>query len=423
MKKILKRVTSAIAAAVLTISSLAFTSSASLETDQLAKRFLEGALKFQNKIDISDIVKAGGWNENNLASIVLHAFLYEPELFFVSNNISFSYNGSRYNILPQYTYTGTEYKEAKAKLDAAAKKAVEGITSDMTDVEKALYVHDYLILNCKYDYGKSGYDAYDCLVTKAAVCQGYALAYEYILRNYLGIECSIVYSDKMVHAWNYVRIGNNWYHVDVTKDDAATTYKDQRYDNYGVVMHTNFLLSDSAIRNTSEPHYDWKVIGDFPAATDKSFDNAFWKSTYSPIVCDGNLGYYAIGEDDSQTGTKYAFICSYDFKTGKNKRIAKIAVKWYAHRNESGTETYKDGSCSYLRIWMSLQKRGSKLYLNTNRSVYSFDINTKASKKIYTLDKGTDQIFGMMFTSPDRLRLAYRSDLTYSEKYLTLQFV
>ena len=32
-----------------------------------------------------------------------------------------------------------------------------------SDVEKALYIHDYIILNCAYDYDYNSYDAYECM--------------------------------------------------------------------------------------------------------------------------------------------------------------------------------------------------------------------------------------------------------------------
>ncbi len=418
--KLFRRAASAAAAAIMMLTSLSFGASAQSSTEKLSERMLEGSLTFEDYIDVSDIVKENGWDINKLADMMASAYLYEPELFFLNNELNAYYNGSRYYIQPKYTMSKSEYQAAKKKFDEAAEKAVSGITDDMTDVEKALYVHDYIILNCAYDNNKKNYDAYDCLVDRTSVCQGYSLAYCYILRNYLDIDCSIVYSDSMMHAWNYVKIGKNWYHVDLTKDDANSVYKNNSYDNYGFVMHENFLLSDTGIRNTIEPHYDWKIINDLPAATETSYDKAFWKGCNSPLVFDGSTGYYITSEKaDSKINV---IINSYNFKTGRSKKILKVGAKWFVRRNSSGTETYPYGQYFYSAAWMSLAKRGNKIYFNTNKYVYSYDISTKKVKKIYTLDKGDDQIFGMMFVTSDRLRLAYRTDMTYPEKYITLKF-
>ena len=63
-----------------------------------------------------------------------------------------------------------------------------------------------------------------------------------------------------------------------------------------------------------------------------------------------------------------------------------------------------------------------KLYFNSNKYVYSFDLSTKAAKKIFTLNKGDDmQIFGMVKYG-DKIRIAYRKDLTYPETYMKLVF-
>ena len=62
-----------------------------------------------------------------------------------------------------------------------------------------------------------------------------------------------------------------------------------------------------------------------------------------------------------------------------------------------------------------------KLYFNTNKSVYSFDPETGKTKKIYTLNKGEGkQIFGLV-TVGNYVRLAYKDDLTYAEKYISLK--
>ncbi|MCR4779485.1 MAG: hypothetical protein K5876_00165 [Ruminiclostridium sp.] len=417
MKKAARRMISVFLAAVMLIGCLTVPAGANVVIDELAPAMIAGALKFEENIDISDIVNKNKWSLNEVTALLANAYLVCPELFFVSNKITVNNRGSNYYIQLDYTMSKTEQAEAKKKIDAACEKIVAGITPDMTDVEKLLYVHDYLILNCKYDYDKKNYDMYDCLLSRSAVCQGYSLAYMYILKHYLGIECSVVISDAMGHAWNYVKLGNSWYHVDVTKDDAATVYKNKSYDNYGFAMHENFLMSDELCRNTSQPHYKWKVIGDLPAADDTSYDGAFWRNVNSPIILNGKTGYYAV-MNEKETAVD---ICSYNFKKDTGKPILRVKARWYSRRNDSGSENYSYGKYYYKQIWTSLALRNNKIYFNTNKNVYSYDLSTKKSSKLYTLDKDDRQIFGMMFTSSDMLRLAYRYDVTYPESYLSLR--
>lgn len=95
------------------------------------------------------------------------------------------------------------------------------------------------------------------------------MAYRYIL-NLAGIRSEEVISDTMKHCWNYVNIGDKWYHVDVTYDDPIFEGKDPK--TYPI-LYDNFLLSDDAIR--AKDHEDWDVR-DLPPATDTTYDNKKW---------------------------------------------------------------------------------------------------------------------------------------------------
>mgnify|MGYP001369228615 CR=1 FL=1 len=104
------------------------------------------------------------------------------------------------------------------------------VTPGMTDYEKELVLHDYLVGNCKYD--RSVYDmsdvpwesfsAYGALCLGTAVCEGYAKAMKLLL-NRAGIECHIVTgeSNGENHAWNIVKIDGETYHLDATYNDPV----------------------------------------------------------------------------------------------------------------------------------------------------------------------------------------------------------
>lgn len=64
---------------------------------------------------------------------------------------------------------------------------------------------------CHYESG--------CLLYNRAVCSGISQAYALLL-NRAGVECKCIsgVSYGMDHAWNIVKIGKYWYHVDLTWD-------------------------------------------------------------------------------------------------------------------------------------------------------------------------------------------------------------
>jgi len=69
------------------------------------------------------------------------------------------------------------------------------------------------------------HNIYGALVEREVVCEGYAKAFKYILDS-LDIECILVSGNATnssnqteLHMWNYVKINDFWYGVDVTWDD------------------------------------------------------------------------------------------------------------------------------------------------------------------------------------------------------------
>jgi hypothetical protein len=185
--------------------------------------------------------------------------IYQNPAFFYLNGISYSYNPSTNIVISvsfTYYYNTADVQRMKANYETAIFKALTVIQSDMTNAEKALAMHDYLILNAKYDYENQltntippmSHTAYGILVLGTGVCGGYSLAYKELLSR-LGIPVVKVTSVVMSHAWNMVYLDGKWYHVDTTWDDpiyaAANGWLNNDYNLDGRVGHVYFLLSDS----------------------------------------------------------------------------------------------------------------------------------------------------------------------------------
>ena len=54
-------------------------------------------------------------------------------------------------------------------------------------------------------------------MNRTGVCQAYAYAFYYLMSKF-DIECYVTASDTMNHAWNIVKIQDDYYHVDCTYD-------------------------------------------------------------------------------------------------------------------------------------------------------------------------------------------------------------
>lgn len=176
-------------------------------------------------------------------------------------------------------------RQANAKdeqLDLSVNRALEQIPAKASDFEKAKILHDYLVLNCAYDYDyirtgtadSESYTAYGALVLKKAVCAGYSKAYQLMCES-AGLACKKVRS--ATHAWNLVQIGGKWYHVDCTGDDPTPNKP-----NY--VRYTYFLLSDRGIADYSKYRNFWSYDGDrsLPAATSATYESGAYAAKLKP---------------------------------------------------------------------------------------------------------------------------------------------
>lgn len=268
-------------------------------------------LKGSSSIDVS-----GYGIPNNLVPTVVSGVLNEhPDLYFVVGGYSWMYSGST-GLVSSIMFTNNKSKYDNAAFNRAVNKALSMVDDDMSDLEKAIIIHDYLAVNTKYssgngtNYPTDSYSAYGVLVKHDAVCQGYALAYKYLL-NKLGIECGMVTSEKLNHAWNYVKLDGQYYNVDVTWDDPT-------YDTVGHANHKYMFISDSLIKDTAHRHNssDWQVYLNSNLSSARAistkYDSVYWQNASDPIVYVGGNFYYFVQEnlyktDDAvKAGTKLA---------------------------------------------------------------------------------------------------------------------
>lgn len=170
-----------------------------------------------------------------------------PELFWLDNGYSYGImsNGYVSRVSVNVTLVGQDRETAKQAVEQAAWELLAGVRTDMTEAEKALYIHDRLAEHVTYASDLNGeyiHTIYGALGQGSAVCDGYAEAYQYLLRK-VGIEAYVAtgYGNGGGHAWNYVRIDGKYYQTDVTWDDSEEE-----------LYHAYYNLTDAAML---EDHY------------------------------------------------------------------------------------------------------------------------------------------------------------------------
>lgn len=149
-----------------------------------------------------------------------------PDIFWIASNFSYQYSGNNTTLKLNSILSKNDQQQAIKRLSEKVANILSKVSADASDYQKELYVHDYIVKNCKYSHKKDNpkiYTSYGCLMEKEAVCEGYSKAAQLLL-NSLGIECSTITGAKgnEPHMWNIVKIKNRWYHLDVTWDGSST---------------------------------------------------------------------------------------------------------------------------------------------------------------------------------------------------------
>lgn len=149
------------------------------------------------------------------------------------------------------------------------------VSSNMSDYEKELALHDYIVLHSSYGYEtgaeKYAYTAYGVLCDGKGVCSGYAQAFSLLL-TCCGIENEFVTGEAggESHAWNKVKLDGNWYSVDITWDDPVP-------DRLGYAGHQYFNVTDDLL----DDDHEWDDAT-LPDATSETL-NYFVKNN---LICD-----------------------------------------------------------------------------------------------------------------------------------------
>ena len=156
-----------------------------------------------------------------------HAVLKDhPEIFWVHNREKIyktTYSDSDYCVFtPGYTYTDSEIDEIQTAMEQSFQEVRALIPEDAGDYEKVRIVYTYVIDHTQYQTGEDDQSIAGVFWKKSAVWAGYAGAVQYLLER-LDIPC--IYVDGSTkgstegHAWDIVKIGQEYYYVDATNGD------------------------------------------------------------------------------------------------------------------------------------------------------------------------------------------------------------
>lgn len=303
-----------------------------------------------------------------------------PKLFYVSSSYSYNFNkttGYMNYVVPEYVMTSSQINSAKIIYEAGVQKALSQINNTMSEIQKALVLHDYLANISTYtDLNATGdkpsyHSAYGIYLDGYTVCAGYTLSYSDLLHR-VGIDSKYVISDEMSHAWNVIKINNKWYNVDLTFDElqivSGTNLK-------GTIAHNCFMKSDEGIKSLVGLGHHGIIYPDGVECSDTSYDNYFWNNVNSNIYAFDNKYYYL----DFNNSTKVLNLVSFD---GNNVNILnKSDYKSYSVSLTSSTDV---GTYSYILPFSKLVKNNNYLYfsyVDNGAKISCYDVNNNVEYK------------------------------------------
>lgn len=174
----------------------------------------------------------------------------------------------------------TNLSEKDYKILQICKTTIDAfITPDMSEYEKELAIHDWLLAQTEYDraaHSASPFtqessdndNPYGTLIYGQSICLGYTTTFQ-LFMDLLEIECIVVQGQGNVarneHAWNQVKLDGEWYCVDVTWDDPygdnqLTEKQMHRFFNITSkeMKETNHFWDEANVPECTATAYAWK---------------------------------------------------------------------------------------------------------------------------------------------------------------------
>lgn len=366
---------------------------------ECARMLYDGMTALEKQIDVAEFALT----KQEFKEVISDVVNSNPELFYIRNGykvntfplsdtdsveiVNYCCGFYEYQDIVTVSETKKEYIPQREKirgLIAQVEVQKENILSSvlvkgMSGVEKALMIHEYLILNTQYDYAAyleykkdpsgspipdSDYDIYGTLVNKTAVCQGYALSYKYLLEA-AGIG-NVGFASNTEHVWNTITLNGSSYYVDCTWDDP-------NWDTLGNVNHQYFLKGQDSFLSHAVENTDRICQG-------TEYDDAFWNRVNSGIFC-FNAAYYYIGDDGCLYRTR--------FRTTSGLIADSVKVT-DLELSETGSWNYRNGA--------KMAVTDSYVLYHDSKNIYAYEISSGNKLTVCTpqLDEN-ELIYGLVY--------------------------
>lgn len=242
-------------------------------------KLVTAVMNFQGVVDFGEAV-----SEEEYHKIFCIAFYQNPELFWWAGTLMQSEDGTQGILV--YTYSQKQVTSYQSYIDKKTNTLFSKLTTDMTDLQKVLICHNWLVLNNEFSKeNENSKNIYGSIGVGIAQCEGYAKGMLYLM-NKIGIPTILSTGSNKEgnsHAWVKCYINGEWTNIDPTFDDTTM----EPPIDHANISYRYMGVPDSAIYNVTHLDVNTSPIDhaiklfDTPACT-----------TYS-LNADINYGNYA----------------------------------------------------------------------------------------------------------------------------------
>lgn len=182
-----------------------------------------------------------------------------PEIFWIGTSAQIEESALSHKVV-SYQFQPIVPVEARPsmreQLEEAADACISLIPAEASDYEKIKFVYEYLIDATEYDSnGADSQSIQSVLLYHRSVCAGYSKAFQYIL-NRMGLFCTYItgtIAGGGDHGWNMVRIGENYYYVDVTWGDPVFVNRMEGDESSSMINYNYLCCTETELFKTHVP--------------------------------------------------------------------------------------------------------------------------------------------------------------------------
>lgn len=310
----------------------------------------------------------------------------------------------------RFAYDSTLVKDRVGSvqlMDDYLKPVLDKASKMSSDIDKVKYVHDWLIYSVNDGSVKSSdmhyHTPYAAIVEKKGVCAAYSVAFVYCMQK-LGIVSTMLAGttwDGSAHCWNMVKVGGDWYELDVYWDDVIT--KAETDYTYTCFMQTTASLKAYDTYNgVSRKRFDY--CSGLPIAKGTKYSPSNYKYANGSnfrdlakvVITKRNTNY-------TQAAVKsYTASSNYSSKsTVTSKSTTKLPSGWYKYspvltklgvKSLSESAWTQDGNFYYIE--KEINGKGSGTFIIYDAAYDNYYQCNKSVKYIYwyNYSKGTWQM-------------------------------